>query len=240
MSPTTDMNYAAFADELKLSVEDICRDYYRENREAMRIKKERVAIKNLVSIVDAALTLSARVGFDAMSLRDLCRESGLSMGALYAYFSSKDEMLTMMQRQGQLTVMRVLGGMIERHPEPLPRLRAAIRSHLYLSELLHRWFYFFFMETKNLKKKNRTIPIESELFTEKIFTDIIAEGNARGVFRIDQVELTGSVIKAMLQDWYLKRWKYTQRKISIETYADFITRFVESAIGIAGAPDDES
>jgi hypothetical protein len=34
----------------------------------------------------------------------------------------------------------------------------------------------------------------------------------------------------MLQDWYLKRWKYARRQISVDDYAEFLIRFVESAI----------
>ena len=43
-------------------------------------------------------------------------------------------------------------------------------------------------------------------------------------------QLTASVIKAMLQDWYLKRSKYAGRKISVDQYARFILKFVESFI----------
>ncbi|OQC20886.1 MAG: hypothetical protein BWX71_02522 [Deltaproteobacteria bacterium ADurb.Bin072] len=31
----------------------------------------------------------------------------------------------------------------------------------------------------------------------------------------------------MLQDWYLKRWKYARRKTSVEKYADFLVELVE-------------
>jgi len=43
-------------------------------------------------------------------------------------------------------------------------------------------------------------------------------------------QLTASVIKAMVQDWYLKRSKYASRKISVDQYARFILQFVESFI----------
>jgi len=231
------VGFGAFRAEVSLTEEDICRDYFRENRATLKIKKEAVAVPNLAAFVNATLKLSSAVGFDAMSLRDLCSESGLSMGALYAYFSSKDELLTMIQRQGQATVKRILAERIDHIRDPLPRLRVAIRSHLYLSELLHQWFYFFFMETKNLKKQNRTIPIESELYTERIITDILTAGRDEGVFSVENIELTGAVIKAMLQDWYLKRWKYSQRKVTVDEYASFVEGFVESAIVRERAPN---
>jgi len=42
--------------------------------------------------------------------------------------------------------------------------------------------------------------------------------------------LTASVIKAMLQDWYLKRSKYRKRNISVDHYARFVLQFVEAFI----------
>lgn len=224
------MTFQNFSRQVMVSVEDLCRDFYRDNRAAIRIKKEETAVKNLVTIVNTTLKLSYKKGFDAMSLRDLSRESGLSMGALYTYFGSKEELLGMIQYHGQVAVERILREHIDQDSEPWGKLQNAIRIHLYLSELMKSWFYFFFMETKNLNKKYRKISVESELMTERVITDILEEGVKRKVFGIDNILLTGSVIKAMMQDWYLKQWKYVQRNISVEEYAQLVIDMVESFI----------
>ncbi|RJR42059.1 MAG: TetR/AcrR family transcriptional regulator [Desulfobacteraceae bacterium] len=203
-------------------MEDLCRELFLGNRESIRIKKEQVAVRNLVKIFNAALTISNDKGFTAMSLRDLSKEAGLSMGALYTYFSSKEELLDMIQRQGRLVAKRVLLTQIEGIEHPGERLKRIIQAHLFLSEVMQPWFYFSYMETKNLAKQEHRKAIESEIFTEKIITEIIQEGQERKVFRSVQKELAGAVIKAMLQDWYLKRWKYAGRKVTVEKYADFV------------------
>ena len=224
------MTFQEFSNRVMVSVEDLCRDYYRANRDVIRIKKEDVAVRNLVAIVNATIKLGCRMGFDAMSLRDLSGESGLSMGALYSYFSSKDDLLSIIQHQGQSAVERILRENISRESDPAVKLRNAILAHLYLSELMSQWFYFFFMETKNLNKKYRKISVESELMTEKIITDILDEGVRQGAFVVDNTLLTGSVVKAMMQDWYLKKWKYKQRNVSVEAYAQFVIGVTESFI----------
>ncbi len=224
------MTFQEFSKRVMVSVEDLCRDFYRENRDTIKIKKEDTAVKNLVTIVNTTLKLSYKKGFDAMSLRDLSGESGLSMGALYSYFGSKEDLLSMIQYHGQRAVERILREHIDKDSGTRDKLRSAIRTHLYLSELMKSWFYFFFMETKNLNKKYRKISVESELMTEHVITDILEEGVKNEVFDVNNIHLTGSVIKAMMQDWYLKQWKYTQRKISVEDYALFIINMVESYI----------
>ncbi|HOD13766.1 MAG TPA: TetR/AcrR family transcriptional regulator [Spirochaetota bacterium] len=225
-----DMSFQEFSGRVMVSVEELCRDYYRENRDLIRVKKEDVAVRNLVTIVNATIKLSCRMGFDAMSLRDLSRESGLSMGALYSYFSSKEDLLSIIQCHGQSAVERILRDNTRQESDTAVKLRNVIRTHLYLSELMSQWFYFFFMETKNLNKKYQKISVESELLTERIITDILDEGAKNGMFIIDNIQLTGSVIKAMMQDWYLKKWKYKQRNVSVETYAQFIIDVTESFI----------
>ncbi len=224
------MTFDEFRTGVTVSVEELCREFYRTNRDSIRVKKEDVAVKNLSAIVNATLDLSCRKGFDAMSLRDLSRGSGLSMGALYSYFSSKEELLGMIQLHGQAAVGRILRAHVDPDCEPGSRLRNVIRAHIYLSELMKNWFYFFFMETKNLNKKYRKISVESELMTERVITDILEEGIGRGTFRAVDVLLTGSLIKALMQDWYLKQWKYTQRKVSVSTYAGHVIDMIESYI----------
>lgn len=222
-----ELKFEAFEELVCLSMENLSRDLFQGNRKSIKIKKEGIAVKNLVKILNAALKLSNQKGFAAMSLRDLSREAGLSMGALYTYFTSKEELLHMIQRQSAV-VMQVLIDQIEDIDNPRAKLKTAIRAHLFLSEILREWFYFSYMEAKNLAKEEQKKAIESELFTEKIFIDILKHGQKTGDFREVNTELVGGVIKAMLQEWYLKRWKYTMRKVSVEDYADFLVELVEA------------
>ena len=58
----------------------------------MQIKSRKVAVANLQKIFEATFKLANAKGFQAMSLRDLSRETGISMGGLYAYIGSKNEL----------------------------------------------------------------------------------------------------------------------------------------------------
>jgi AcrR family transcriptional regulator len=44
-------------------------------------------------IVDAAIVCFARDGFHRATMQDICREAQLSPGAIYSYFSSKDDLV---------------------------------------------------------------------------------------------------------------------------------------------------
>ena len=86
------------------------------------------------------------------------------------------------------------------------------------------------MEAGKLSKKEQGRAKASERLTESIFTRILAEGAGQRRFRPDNIGLTEALIKAMLQDWYLKRWKYRESGVSVETYSKFVIDFVLEAI----------
>lgn len=222
------MKYADFRKIIDLSMQDMYRKAFAENRSRIRVKKEETAVRNLEKIFCAVLRISNRKGFQTMSMRDLSRDSELSMGALYTYFSSKEELLEMLQRQGRALVRHILEEYVTPELPPLSRLRTAIRVHLYISEAMQPWFYFSYMETKNLSDPERKKAIESELATEQMFTGILAEGETGGVFVPRDHRLSASIIKAMLQEWYLKRGKYARRNVSVDEYVDFLLAFIES------------
>jgi AcrR family transcriptional regulator len=215
-----------------VSMEEICREIFVENQASIKIKKQAVAVKNLANIFDTALTLSNEKGFQSMSLRDLSRTSGLSMGALYSYFTSKEELLEMIQNQGRRLTRKVLTEQIDPDAPPEEILRTAIRTHLYLTEIMQKWFYFSYMETKNLNKFQQKKSIEGELETEQVFVDILEKGIRMHRFSVLNSVLTAAMIKAMLQDWYVKRWKYARRQVSVEDYAEFVIEFIESALKV--------
>lgn len=224
------MIYNEFKKIVNISKEDISEHILEQNRDSIKVKKEKKVIENLIRIFEATLDICSKKSFQAMSIRDLSAKSGLSRGALYSYFTNKEELLNLIQMQGRQIAYRVLTDQISGTKDPVEKLRLAIKSHIYLSEAMHTWFYFTYIEARNLSKDEQKRAIESELQTEKIFVDIISEGIRSRDFVSDNVVLSASVIKAMLQDWYLKRWKYTQRKVSVDEYADFVIKVIEASL----------
>ena len=224
------MTYAEFQKQIKISKQDIYREIFANHRSSIRVKKENTVVKNLERIFSATLKISNKKGFQAMSMRDLGRETSLSMGALYSYFNGKEDLLAMLQHQRRTITKRILEACIQKEPDPAVRLRAAILTHLYLSEAMQPWFYFSYMEAKNLSRAEQDLAVASELYTENLLADILRQGQSRGCFLPREPQLTASIIKAMMQDWYLKRRKYLNRRISVDQYADFVLEFVEAFV----------
>jgi AcrR family transcriptional regulator len=223
--------YARFAREVEAAKQRSCMELFAANRGAFQIKKEKTIGKNLERIFAAALRISNKKGFNAMSMRELSREARLSIGALYNYFESKDALLRMLQQQRRAITGRILHAAVAAETEPLGKLQAAVKTHLYLSEAMQPWFYFSYMEAKNFGPEERRAAVQGELNTDRLFTEILRDGRTRGVFCTQNCRMTASFIKAMLQDWYLKRPKYARRCVGVEAYAEFLLSFLEKSLG---------
>ena len=228
--------FQSFLQRVEALKQACCLKLYNANRQSIQIKKEKTIAKNMERIFAAALKISNAKSFHAMSMRDLSREAGMSIGALYNYFEGKEALLRLMQQQRRTVTREILSADIMAQKDPIEKLRIAIRTHLYLSEIMQPWFYFSYMEAKNLDPEERRAAVESELSTEQQFADILEAGCARDLFQTEDCRMTASLIKAMLQDWYLKRAKYARRGITVDQYARYLTAFLEKNLGVNDDP----
>ncbi|WP_238123775.1 MULTISPECIES: TetR/AcrR family transcriptional regulator [unclassified Xanthobacter] len=225
---TNDRRPPASAD---YSLEGLCGRIYERHRDTIKVQKPRVAVANLARIVEAVLTLSNRQGFHATSLRDLSRAAGISMGGLYSYFDTKDTLLLMILEQVAGAVEEALSQPPEEVAgDPARHLRWLIETHVGLSEAMQPWFVFAYMEAKAFPAPARTAAVESELATERMFAAVLEAGAASGRLKVDDVEFTATLIKPLLQDWYVKRGKYRKRGVTAVTYAARVADFVLAAL----------
>jgi AcrR family transcriptional regulator len=221
------MTLQAFRRLVYLSKQELGRVVLNQHSERTRLNKEPLAVRNLIKIVDATLALSNAKNFQAMSLRDLSLETGLGMSELHAYIRDKDDLISLIQSYGYMMSARILLDQIKDIHTPLEQLRIAVRTHVFLSETLLDWFYFSYMETRNMAAEEKRQARQAELGIEELFCNIIRAGQRQGVFRELDPQLSVSLLEAMLQDWYLKRWKYRQRQLDVETYVSFVQAMLE-------------
>ncbi len=222
------MNYIEFKEILENSDAQIYKEVFQENQETIRIKKEKTAVKNFEKIFEAVFQITYEKGFQAMTMRDLSRRTSMSLGSLYTCFASKEELLAIIHRHGSSMIQNVFEKFHNPDDTPLEQLRSVIKAHLFLSEAARPWFYFTFMESKNLNPERREAVIAMEESTENRLVKILEAGEEQGIFCKRNHRLAASIIKAMQQDWYLKRWKYKKRGISVDDYTEYVLEFTES------------
>lgn len=86
--------------------------------------------RKLEEILDHATTVFYKRGYEGASMRDLSRESGMSLAGLYYYFENKEKLLYMIQRHTFRTVIDRLRERLADVTDREARMRIFIANHL--------------------------------------------------------------------------------------------------------------
>lgn len=216
------VSFDSFRDTWTLTGEPFWRSVFEMHKDKMQIKNPGVAIVNLEKIFTATFRLANTKGFQAMSLRDLSRETGISMGGLYAYIGSKNDLASVIEGVLRNYIDQVIGGLAKEKLEPVEFLRAIVFGEIYMMQILNPWYYFCYMELKGLPREQQQQAMNLELRFESYLIAAFEAGVERGQFKCEQPELLASHVTAQLQQWYLKHWKFKQRKVEMQDYAEHV------------------
>ena len=87
-------------------------------------------------ILDAAERCFARLGFHRATMQDLCREAGVSLGALYVYFASKEDLIAGITERDRTKLATELAA-VAQAPDLLSALEK-LGQHYMLDEPRHK------------------------------------------------------------------------------------------------------
>ncbi len=221
------MNYDQFKSNFAYKGKSVYTTVFERHKDCIKTKKQKFAVNNLEKIFKATFKISSRIGFHEMSLRDLCRETGLSMGGIYSCIESKDILAIFIKDLVQLVFSEIIESALELD-DPQQALDDIIRHSMYSTDILHPWFYFLYFETRSLPKKHQQDSKNIELnMVGKI--EMLVSKISPGKKSINN-HFIATMALAMIQERYLKHWKYKNDDTNIDGHADEIIKLVHSAI----------
>jgi AcrR family transcriptional regulator len=86
--------------------------------------------RRLAEILTHATEVFCKKGYEGASMRDLSRESGMSLAGLYYYFESKERLLYLIQKHTFTTIVQRLKSRLEGVSDTEDRIRIFILNHL--------------------------------------------------------------------------------------------------------------
>ena len=86
--------------------------------------------QKLEMILREAAHIFARKGFRGASIRDIARQTGVSLAGLYYYFRSKDELLFLIQKHCFELLIVTLEEKLQDVSDPVDRVCVLVRNHL--------------------------------------------------------------------------------------------------------------
>lgn len=214
------MDYRAFENKFKHFFGDEWQFIYHQNKQRLNLKNQRIATTKLATIIPAVFKIARQNSYSGMTLRDLSRETGYSTGGLYKYFNDKEDLFVMIHHALVAMTERVLISV--QSDNPLTSIDHLLIYHLYMSERLKRWFYFVFMEAKHLNKPLLNRFVESEKLLEQALITDINKAVSNHLCHCRSAFLVASVLKATLQEWYLKNHKYQAQNIDLTAYKNHL------------------
>ncbi len=86
--------------------------------------------RRLAEILVHATEVFCKKGYEGASMRDLSRESGMSLAGLYYYFESKERLLYLIQKHTFTTIVQRLKSRLQGVTDAEERIRIFILNHL--------------------------------------------------------------------------------------------------------------
>jgi len=184
-----------------------------KNKELIDIRRK--------EIVNAAVDLFVRKGFHRTTIREIAQKFGMSVGTLYEYIRTKEDILILVCDYINSTVRMRVKPSVEITQDSAQSLNNAIDIYYKIIDELQDYIIFLYQETKSLSHENRKYIFKSEENMTKIFEDILKHGVERGSFKIDEknIPLTAHNIMVLGQMWAFRRWAL-QKNYTLERYIE--------------------
>src|SRR5947209_9624368 len=99
-------------------------------RKAKSVPPENRFDRRLADLLAHASRIFCEKGYEGASMRDLSRACGMSLAGLYHYFSSKEELLYLIQKHAFRTIMNQVRDRLIASHDPEQRVRIFIENHL--------------------------------------------------------------------------------------------------------------
>ncbi|MEA3428636.1 MAG: TetR/AcrR family transcriptional regulator [Thermodesulfobacteriota bacterium] len=193
-----------------------------------QIKNPDLVKRRRRQIIDAAVKLFINKGFHKTTTRQIARAAELSIGALYEYVSSKEDVLYMVCNSIHMEVEHGMSDALARAKGGRDALKEVIREYFMVCHRMSDFILLIYQETQSLPSQWQKKVLENELRITglfiKVLNDLISSGNLP---RIDErsIELVAHNISVLGHMWTFRRW-FLANNYSIEDYIELQTKFI--------------
>jgi TetR/AcrR family transcriptional regulator, cholesterol catabolism regulator len=198
-----------------------------------QIKNPDLVARRHRQIVDAAVPLFIEQGFHKTTTRQIARATGFSIGSLYEYITSKEDILYLVCDAIHAEVERGVSEAIQRDSGGRNSLAEVIRAYFLVCNRMNDHILLIYQETQSLPSQWRKKVLENEVRITGIFVRVLAHLISTGDLPplSDRfMELVAHNISVLGHMWTFRRW-FLARHYSIEEYIKLQTEFILGNVG---------
>ncbi len=186
-------------------------------------------------IVNCCTRVFAKKGYSHSSMRELAKACYMSIGNLYHYFGSKEQILYSIINDATLRQVEYVehfskdtAGM-----DPASSLRKLIRKFFEWHDANQNVTLFIYQETRALPQKAQEQIFESEGRIQAIFEEAVKRGMESGNFKGKDAGLIANNIMVLGHAWALRRWSL-QKRWTFDAFVKGETESIMSILQIQG------
>lgn len=184
------------------------------------VKDETLIAMRREQIIKGAVKLFKEKGFHKATTREIAKAAGFSIGTLYEYIRTKEDVLYLVCDRIFNEVTLKLSP-YQNEEGTLDTLRRAIYEYYTLIHRMHIEFTIMYQETKSLPKNTRAYILDREYEMVSMFAELLRSCVASGELSLKEqyIFIAANQIVVQGQAWAFRNWAY-KKDYKIEQFIE--------------------
>jgi len=199
-----------------------------EKREVLAsVKDERLVEKRRTQMIKGAVTLFKEKGFHRTTTREIAKSAGFSIGTLYEYIRTKEDILYLVCDYIYDEVQEKLQKEIEQSDGTLESLKLTIAYFYKVMDDMQDEVLVMYQEVKALTKDALPYVLNKELRMVGMFEKVITKCVENGELSLTekQISLVSHNIFVQGQMWSFRRWAL-HKQYTLQEYVELQTQLL--------------
>jgi AcrR family transcriptional regulator len=192
------------------------------------VKDAGLVEKRRRQIIDAAVGLFVNKGFHLTTTREIARAAGFSIGTLYEYIKSKEDVLYLVCDAIHSEVEEQLRQAVDVGTTGREALTGAVANYFGVCERMQDHILLVYQETGSLSPESRKYVLANEERVTAIFEDILRRGARDGTLHPGPdkaVRLMAHNITVLGHMWTFRRW-FLMRHYTLAEFTELQTSMI--------------
>lgn len=172
------------------------------------VKDQKLVKKRREQMIEAAVSLFIKKGFYKTTTREIASQAGFSIGTLYEYIESKEDILYLVCDAIHQELEERLLQAIQDKARGIDSLQAAMKHFFLVMNDMQDRVLLIYQETKSLPKDTLSYVLNKEEQITEIFERVLQRGIEDGSIQLNpkEVKLVAHNIMVLGEMWVFRRW----------------------------------
>lgn len=195
------------------------------------VKDEKLIKKRREQMIDAAVSLFIQSGFHKTTTREIANKAGFSIGTLYEYIESKEDILYLVCDAIHQELEERLLEAVQENQKGIDSLKVAMSHFIRTMSVMQDRVLLIYQEAKSVPKDTISYVLDREEKITEIFENILLRGIEDGSIQLDRkmTKLMAHNITVLGEMWAFRRWALTKH-FTLEEFIETQTRLIVDQI----------